>query len=98
VKIFFFSLIALMQHEQIKTELINQGVLEPLISFVADGDLNEQSEKQLEDALKILWSCVINNPQVLNTLQQDTKLIIRVNQLFDNSKNNESSLLLLKKN
>ncbi len=87
-----------MQHEQIKTELINQGGLEPLISFVADGDPNKRSEKQLEDALKILWSFLINNPQVLNTLQQDTKLIIRVNQLFDNAKNNENSLLLLKKN
>jgi len=98
VKVLFFRLIALMQHEQIKTELINQGGLEPLISFVADGDPNKQCEKQLEDALKILWSCVINNPQVLNTLEQDTKFIIRVNQLFDNVKNNENNLLLLKKN
>ncbi len=93
MKAFLFRFIALMQHEQIKNEFVNQGGLEPLITFIRDGDRNKQSEKQLEDALKILWSCAINNPQALNTLQQDTELMTRVNQLFENAKNNKNSSL-----
>jgi len=82
-----------MQHEQIKNELVNQGGLKPLISFIRDGDPNKQYEKQLESTLNILWSCAIHNPQALNTLQQDTKLMTRVNQLFENAKNSENSAL-----
>ncbi len=46
MKTFLFDFIALMQHEQIKDEFINQGDLEPLISFIRDGDPNKQSDKQ----------------------------------------------------
>jgi hypothetical protein len=82
-----------MQHDQIKAEFIKQGGLEKLITFIRDGDPSKQSEQQLEDALKILWSCAIHNPQAINTLQQDAKLMTRVDQLFENAKNNENSSL-----
>jgi hypothetical protein len=88
-----FRFVALMQYEQIKNEFIKQDGLETLISFIRDGDPTKQSSNQLEDALKILWSCALNNPEALNTLQQDTKLMNRVNQLLHNAKNNENSSL-----
>jgi ParB-like chromosome segregation protein Spo0J len=90
---FLFRFIALMQYDKIKTDFVNQGGLELLTSFIRDGDPNKQSDKQLEDVVNILWSCAINNPQAINTLQQDTKLMNRVNQLFDNTKDNENSPL-----
>jgi hypothetical protein len=65
VKAFLFRFIVLMQHEQIKDEFVNQGGLEPFISFIRYGHRNKQSDKQLEGAFNILWSCVINNPEAL---------------------------------
>jgi len=90
---FLFHFVVLIQHEQIKSEFIKQDGLEPLSSFIRNGDSNKQSDKQLENVIKILWSCAINNAQALNILQQDTKLMTRVNQLFDNAKDNENSSL-----
>ncbi len=72
-----------MQHEKIKTEFVKQGGLEIIISFIRDGDPNKQSDKQLENALKILRACAFNNPEALNTLKQDTKLTTCVNHLLD---------------
>jgi hypothetical protein len=82
-----------MPYEQIKNEFVKQGGLDILIRFIRDGDPNKQSAKQLEDALKILWSCTFNNSQVLNTLQQDIKLMAHVKQLFHHANQNENSLL-----
>jgi hypothetical protein len=82
-----------MQHDQIKAEFIKQGGLEKLITFIRDGDPSKQSDAQLEDALKILWSCTFNNPQVVNQLQQDVKLMTRVNQMQDNAKQDGNSSL-----
>jgi hypothetical protein len=82
-----------MQHEKVKTEFIKQGGVETLIAFVRDGDLNKQSDVQLEDALKILLSCTFNNPEVLNKLQQDTKLTTRVNEVHDKAKENKNITL-----
>jgi len=90
---FLFRFLALIQYDKIKTDFVNQGGLELLTSFIRDGDPNKQSDKQLEDVVNILWSCAINNSQAINTLQQDTKLMTRVNQLFDNAKDNENSSL-----
>jgi hypothetical protein len=82
-----------MQHEKIKNEFIKQGGLEKLITFVRDGDPIKQSSSQLEDALKILWSCTFNNPEVVGTLQQDAKLMTRVNQIQGSAKQNGNSSL-----
>ncbi|CAF3401205.1 unnamed protein product [Rotaria sp. Silwood1] len=87
------SLQALMQHEKIKNEFIKQGGLERLTTFIRDGDPNKQSHKQLEDALKILWSCTFNNPEALNKLKQDQILMTRVNHLLEKSKQNENITL-----
>jgi hypothetical protein len=90
---FLFHFVVLIQHEQIKSEFIKQDGLELLSSFIRNGDSNKQSDEQLENVIQILWSCAINNAQALNILQQDTKLMTRVNQLFDNTKDNENSPL-----
>jgi hypothetical protein len=82
-----------MQHEQVKNEFVKQGGLGVLIPFIRDGDPNKQSPKQLESALKILWSSTFNNPQALNTLQQDAKFMSRVNELVANAKQNTNSSL-----
>jgi hypothetical protein len=82
-----------MQHEQVKNEFVKQGGLGVLIPFIRDGDPNKQSPKQLESALKILWSSTFNNPQALNTLQQDAKFMSRVNELVANAKQNANSTL-----
>ncbi len=82
-----------MQYEKIKTEFVKQSGLETIISFIRDGDPNKQSDKQLEDALEILWACAFNNPEALNTLKQDAKLMTRVNHLLENAKHNENSAL-----
>jgi hypothetical protein len=89
----YLCVVALMQHEQIKKEFVKQGGLDILILFIRDGDLNKQSPKQLEDALKILWLSTFNNPQALNTLQKDTKLMSRVNEVLANAKQNTNSSL-----
>lgn len=86
-------IVALMQHEQIKNEFVKQGGLDILIPFIGDGDPTKQSPKQLEDALKILWLSTFNNPQALNTLQKDTKLMSRVNEVHANAKQNNNSSL-----
>jgi hypothetical protein len=88
-----FHFVALMQHEKIKNEIIKQGGLEILIAFIRDGDPSKQSDAQLEDALKILWSCTFNNPEVAKKLQQDEKLMARVNQMQDNAKQDGNSSL-----
>ena len=82
-----------MQYEQIKHEIIKQGGLKKLMAFIRDSDLKKQSSKQLEDALKILWSCTFNNPQVINMFKQDTPLITRVKQVFDKAKQDGNSEL-----
>jgi hypothetical protein len=82
-----------MQHEQVKNEFVKQDGLGVLIPFIRDGDPNKQSPKQLESALKILWSSTFNNPQALNTLQQDAKFMSRVNELVANAKQNTNSSL-----
>jgi hypothetical protein len=82
-----------MQHDQVKAEFIKQGGLEKLITFIRDGDPSKQSDGQLEDALNILWSCTFNNPEVAKKLQQDEKLMARVNQMQDNAKQNGNSSL-----
>ncbi|CAF3477787.1 unnamed protein product [Rotaria sordida] len=87
------SLNALIQHEQIKNELIKQNGLEKFITFIRDGDPSKQSSKQLEDALKILWSCTFNNPEVLNKLKQDQNLMTRVNHLLEISRQNKDTTL-----
>ncbi|CAF4288127.1 unnamed protein product [Rotaria sp. Silwood2] len=87
------SLKALMQHDQIKNEFIKQGGLDKVISFIRDSDPDKLSDKQTHDALRILWSCTFNNPEALNKLQKDQKLMTRVNQLFEKSKKNENDTL-----
>jgi hypothetical protein len=82
----FLYFVALMQHDQIKHEFIKQNGLETLVAFVRDGDPRKQSEEQLEDALEILWSCVLNNPQASTTLQQDVKLMTRVKDLLEHAR------------
>ncbi|CAM4811303.1 unnamed protein product [Rotaria magnacalcarata] len=87
------SLNAMMQHEEFKNEFVRQGGLDILIPFVRDGDPEIQSDKQLEDAIKILWSCTFNNPEALNTIKQNEKLMTRVNDLLEKSKENENTTL-----
>ncbi|CAF1341346.1 unnamed protein product [Rotaria magnacalcarata] len=87
------SLNAMMQHEEFKNEFVRQGGLDILIPFVRDGDPEIQSDKQLEDAIKILWSCTFNNPAALNTIKQNEKLMTRVNDLLEKSKENENTTL-----
>ncbi|CAF3427646.1 unnamed protein product [Rotaria sp. Silwood1] len=87
------SLQALMQYEQIKNEFIKQGGLDKLISFVCDGEPYEKCVKQLEDALKILWSCTFSNPEALNKLKQDQILMTHVNHLLEKSKQDENITL-----
>jgi hypothetical protein len=82
-----------MQHEKIKNEIIKQGGLEILIAFIRDGDPSKQSDAQLEDALKILWSCTFNNPQVVKTLHLDVKFMTRVYQIQNKSKQDGNSSL-----
>jgi hypothetical protein len=82
-----------MQHEQVKNEFVKLGGLDILIPFIRDGDPNKQSPKQLESVLKILWSSTFNNPQALNTLQQDAKFMSRVNELLGIAKQNTNSSL-----
>jgi hypothetical protein len=82
-----------VQYEQVKVEFIKQDGLKILASFVCDGDIKKQSDKQLADALKILASCTFNNPEALNTLKQDAKLMTRVNQVFDSAKQNKNNRL-----
>jgi hypothetical protein len=86
-------IVALMQHEQIKNEFVKQGGLDIIIPFIRDGDLNKQSPKQLENALKILWLSTFNNLEALNALQKDTKLMSRVNEVLANAKQNDNSSL-----
>ncbi|CAF1511476.1 unnamed protein product, partial [Adineta steineri] len=80
------SLQALMQHEQIKNQFIQQNGAQALVSFIRDGDSSKQSETQQEDALKILWSTTFNNPHIVNTLQNDVKLMTRVNDIYHHAK------------
>ncbi|CAF3373963.1 unnamed protein product [Rotaria socialis] len=87
------SLNAMIQHEEFKNEFIRQGGLEKLMAFVRDGDPEIQSDKQLEDAIKILWSCTFNNPEAVNTIKQDEKLMTRVADLLEKSKGNENTTL-----
>ncbi|CAF2134042.1 unnamed protein product [Rotaria magnacalcarata] len=84
---------ALMQYEQIKTKFIELGGFERLTSFVRDGNPEIQSDKQLEDAIRILRSCMFNNHEASNALKQDEKLMVRVNDLLEKSKENESATL-----
>ena len=77
-----------MQHEEAKNEIIKQGALTRLISFISDGDCTKQSESQLEKAVKILWLSTFNHPQVVTSLQQDTKLMAQVNHISLNAKLN----------
>ncbi|CAF1319669.1 unnamed protein product [Adineta steineri] len=76
------SLKVLMQHEQIKNRFVQQNGLNILVSFIRDGDSSKQSDKQQEKALKILWLNTFNNLHVINMLQQDLKLMTRVNDIY----------------
>ncbi|CAF4238369.1 unnamed protein product, partial [Rotaria socialis] len=87
------SLDVLMQYEQIKTKFIELGGFERLTSFVRDGNPEMQSDKQLEDAIRILRSCTFNNHEASNVLKQDEKLMVRVNDLLEKSKENENVTL-----
>ncbi|CAF4911860.1 unnamed protein product, partial [Rotaria sp. Silwood2] len=82
-----------MQHEQIKNEFIKQGGLERLITFIRDGDPSKQFDKQLEDTLRVLWSCTFSNPEALNKLKQDQTLMARVNDILEKSKQDGNSTL-----
>ncbi|CAF2736382.1 unnamed protein product [Rotaria sp. Silwood2] len=87
------SLNALMQHEQIKNEFIKQGGLDKLISFVCDRDSYEKCTNQLEDALKILWSCTFTGSEATNKLKQDQNLMACVSDLLEKSKNDDNITL-----
>lgn len=80
---------ALMQHEEMKAEFIKQGGIDQLTSFIRDGDPDKQSIEQLTDAMKILWSCTFNHPDVITKLQQDTQLMTRVHALLHRNKSQE---------
>ncbi|CAF3252843.1 unnamed protein product [Rotaria sp. Silwood2] len=87
------SLQALIQHEQIKNEFIKQGGLDILITFIRDGDPSKQSDKQVEDVFKILWSCTFSNPEALDKLKQDQNLMTRVKDILEKSKQDGNSTL-----
>ena len=78
-----------MQHEEMKNEFVKQGGVDKLTSFIRDGNPDKQSIEQLTDAMKILWSCTFNQPDVTKTLQQDTQLMARVHQLLERTKSKE---------
>lgn len=78
-----------MQHDEMKKEFVKQGGIDKLISFIRDGDPDKQAIEQLTDAMKILWSCTFNQPDVIKTLQQDTQLMMRVHQLLQRTKSKE---------
>ena len=90
---FYIPVVVLMQHEQIKNEFVSQGGLTKLVQFVRDGDPKKQSAQQLEDVLKIIWSCTFNNPQAVEILREDTKFIERVNEVMENAKQDGNSRL-----
>ena len=50
-------------------------------------------DKQLIDVLKILWSCTFNNAEILNKFKEDTKLMTRVNEIFEYAKQNKNNRL-----
>ena len=78
-----------MQHEEMKNEFVKQGGVDILVSFIRDGDPQKQSIEQLTDAMKILWSCTFNHPDVIKTLQHDTQLMSRVHHLLQRTKSEE---------
>ena len=78
-----------MQHEEVKGEFVRQGGLDKLTSFIRDGNPDKQSLEQLADAMKILWSCTFNQPDVVQNLQRDTLLMTRVHDLFERTKSKE---------
>ena len=90
---FYIPVVVLMQHEQIKNEFVSQGGLTKLMQFVRDGDPKKQSAQQLEDVLKIIWSCTFNNPQAVEILRQDTRFIERVNEVMESAKQDGNSRL-----
>ncbi|UJR27608.1 hypothetical protein I4U23_008889 [Adineta vaga] len=87
------TLKGLMQHEEVKNEIIRQGGLENLASFIRDGDLSKQSIRQLEDTLEILWLSTFDHPEVVKSFQEDVKFMTRVNQLLDHAKQNQNPKL-----
>ena len=80
---------ALMQHDEMKSEFVRQGGLDKLASFIRDGNPDKQSIEQLTDAMKILWSCTFNQPDVVKTLQRDTLLMTRVHDLLERTRSKE---------
>ncbi|UJR27607.1 hypothetical protein I4U23_008888 [Adineta vaga] len=83
----------LIQHESPKNEIIKQGGLERIVSFIRDGDISKQSDNQLENALKILWLSTFDHPDVVKSFQEDVKFMTRVNQLLDHAKQNQNPKL-----
>ena len=82
-----------MQHEEVKKEIIKQGGLENLVSFVRDGDPGKQSTNQLGDAIEILWLSTFDDPDIVKSFQQDTKLIARVNHILQHAKEHQNPTL-----
>ena len=83
----------LIQHEEVKKEIIKQGGLEKIISFLVDGDYEKQTDNQLENALKVLWMSTFDDPDIVKSFQQDTKLIARVNHILQHAKEHQNPTL-----
>ena len=72
---------------------MKQNGLDILVDFIRNAQFNDQSSKQFENALNILWSCTFNNTEVITKLQQDVNLLTRVNQILENAKQEKNNSL-----
>ncbi|CAF1672454.1 unnamed protein product, partial [Adineta ricciae] len=87
------TLKVLIQHEEVKKEIIKQGGLDKIISFLVDGDYEKQTDNQLENALKVLWMSTFDSPDIVKSFQQDTKLTTRVNHILQHAKQHKNPTL-----